>query len=194
MRSLAPISPSRTPMCDAGRCMSLHQCQQQLRQRQIIIVISARSWRRCVRCRRVQCAIDCVATTAIPASVSDFELACCLRMLSLNRLQLFCFYSCVMTVKPGGVARNIAASIARSLSLQQSSSSSSSSVHLLSIVADDAFGRFVLDATRRSNVRCDDVIVVEPNATTRTAVYNAILDERGEMDVSREVDFIAIRN
>ena len=147
-------------------------------------------------------ASDCVATTAIPASVSVTLSSLLFENVVIEIdsycFVLFCFdlfsYSCVVTVKPGGVARNIAASIARSLSLQQSSSSSSSSVHLLSIVADDAFGRFVLDATRRSNVRCDDVIVVEPNATTRTAVYNAILDERGEMDVSREVDFIAIRN
>jgi pseudouridine kinase len=77
----------------------------------------------------------------------------------------------VITVRAGGVGRNVAESLAR-LGVRTA---------LVSAVGDDAFGHMVLDHTRAAGVICDHVGVVT-DATT--GAYNAVVDEHGALHVA----------
>ena len=70
------------------------------------------------------------------------------------------------TVRAGGVARNVAESLAR-LGVR---------VNLLSAVGDDAFGRFVLAQATEAGIDTRSVLTVRDAAT---GTYNAILDADG---------------
>lgn len=82
-----------------------------------------------------------------------------------------------VTASPGGVGRNIAENLARL----------GTTVRLVSRVADDGFGRFVLDETAAAGV---DVHEVHTDAE-RTATYLATLDHDGSLSVA-VADFAAI--
>jgi pseudouridine-5'-phosphate glycosidase len=77
-----------------------------------------------------------------------------------------------VAVQPGGVARNIAQSVAAAVS-------SAVSVRLISVVGNDVFGSFVRSATERAGVNVDDVLVAD---SSRTAIYDALLDDGGDLD------------
>src|SRR5438128_420509 len=73
----------------------------------------------------------------------------------------------MVTVTPGGVARNIAQNLAR-LGLD---------VALIAAVGDDGNGRLIAEMTEKAGVDCARLMRVD----VATGTYLAIVDENGEM-------------
>lgn len=94
-----------------------------------------------------------------------------------------------ISVSLGGVGRNIAEAAHRVLTAQ--SQGLSSATILVSPIGDDAFGRLLLDAAKRTGMRTDGLM----QTAHRSAVCNMVLDGVGslvggvaDMDIIESLD------